>query len=117
VNAQIISPRHSITSWWASCSDERRAASSSTAWRMPVGWSMLHCSLDRQVHRQVQEGVGAPVLDGVDGGQGGRLVGQLGVVLRVLGDPACGQRLHRRQRLARALAAAGAAEEAPHVVL
>ena len=38
--------------WCASCSELRRAASSSTAWRMPLGWSMLHCSwMDRCIDR------------------------------------------------------------------
>ena len=114
---QIISPRHSITSWCAWCSDWRRAASNSTAWRMPVGWSMLGLLDDRQVHRQVQEGVLAPVLDAVDGGQRRGLVGQLGVVFGVLVDPARGLRLQRRQRQAFALLAPGVAEEGAHVVL
>ena len=53
---QIMRPSDSITSWCASCSESRLAASSSTAWRMPGGWSIEHCSLMLQVHRQVQEG-------------------------------------------------------------
>jgi LysR family pca operon transcriptional activator len=43
--SHIIWPRHSIASWCACSSEPRRAASNSTAWRMPRGWSMEHCSL------------------------------------------------------------------------
>jgi hypothetical protein len=69
----------------------RRAVSSSTAWRMPRGWSMLHCSLmDRCIDR-CRNGLvwlGRFVVVARNGGVG---VGQLGVVLGVLGDPQAGQ--------------------------
>jgi hypothetical protein len=58
-----------------------------------------HLLVDRQVHAQVQEGVGAAFLDRVDGGQRGGLVGQLGVVFGVLKPiQSRGQGLHRLQR-------------------
>mmetsp|Transcript_41019 Transcript_41019/g.113990 ORF Transcript_41019/g.113990 Transcript_41019/m.113990 type:complete len:219 (-) Transcript_41019:72-728(-) len=68
---------------------------------------------DRQVHGQMKEGVGAAFLDRVDRLQRAGLVGQVGVVLRVLGDPVGGQGLHRNQRRAVAPFAVGGAEEAP----
>ena len=71
--------------------------------------------LDREVHGQVQERIGAAVLDRVVGLQGRGLVGEVGVVLGVLGDPARGDRGHRVQRRRDALRRVAGAEESPHI--
>jgi hypothetical protein len=72
---------------------------------------------DRQVHRQVQEGIGAPVLHRVAGGQRRFEVGQVGAVLRVLLRPLRSQQVHRCHRFAADMPRPGLAEESPHVVL
>ena len=71
---------------------------------------------DRQVHRQVQEGVRLAAFDRVVARDGRFHVFQFGVVFGVLDDPVGGDGIHRRQDLSIALLAQGVAEKAAHVV-
>ena len=71
---------------------------------------------DRQVHRQVQEGVLAAVLDAVGGGQRGRLVGQQRVVLGVLGNPLRSRELQADERFVGPHLGPGLAEKGADLV-
>ena len=44
---------------------------------------------DGQVHGQVQKGIGAPLLDRVNGRDGGVYVREIRMVFRMLDDPIC----------------------------
>ena len=112
---QIISPRHSMISWCASCSPMRlhqQVVRRLDAARL-VDRDLLG---DRQVHRQVQERIRLAALDRVIARDGFVGVEQGVVVFRVLDDPVGGDGVHRRQDFTGALLAVSVAEEAAHVV-
>ena len=72
---------------------------------------------DRQVHRQVQEGIALALLDRVIGGDGGLDVAQAVVIFRMLHDPVAGDGFQRREDFMALLLAIGFAEEAADIVL
>ncbi len=72
---------------------------------------------DREVHRQVQERIGPAALDRIDRGARGFGIGEVGLVLRMLGDPVGCDRFERGQRFLRAELPMRGAEEVADVVL
>ena len=77
---------------------------------MPGGWSIGQLLGDGQVHRQVQERVGAALFHRVFGGHGLGAF-EIGVVFRMLDDPVQGHGLQRGQDLVGAVLAPGFDEE------
>jgi hypothetical protein len=72
---------------------------------------------DRQVHGQVQEGIGLAVVAFIDARDSGVAVCHVGVVLGMLLQPLAGQRLQRIHRLSARALGVNRTEKAPYIGL